>query len=128
MNILDVDVVVSDAYIKALDVLRIIKDYENTLPESNFISNMKDDAMDFVLDSMPDFLIEIENFEWCGNSSGYFYDKLVDEISKFIVGNIEVVFHWEGGDISGLQIKDGVAITCDVEYKLVPLRAVEQEN
>lgn len=64
----------------------------------------------------------LTNFWWYGEASGSTYrNVLIKKIAPHIMGHVEVVFTWEGGNpLTGLIICDGVVTECDVVTRLVP--------
>lgn len=112
-NIDSVSIESMDAKIKKADLRRLLRSLD-TLPESNFLEEHSDHEPD------GDGYIKLASFYWCGESSGRAFEDLVKKVSKKIVGHVEAIFTWEGGDsVSGLIIKDGEATECDVEMRLV---------
>lgn len=65
--------------------------------------------------------VAIGNLDWYGEGSGHTFNYFKGTVAPLIMGRIEAVFIWEGGDsISGLIIDDGKITECDVSYKLSP--------
>ncbi len=121
-NITNVHVLKLDATIPAKDVKRLFKDFKEDFPENCFLSYLEGEADDALMEGEPKKQLEIPNFYWSDDWSGHSYeDILIKKVAPLIHGEIEAVFVWEGGDdFSGLKIKDGFVIECDVEYKLIP--------
>jgi len=117
-NIDSVDAVVLEAYMRASDIILILK--EGGLPESNFLRDLSDAAYAAFEEKDYERLIPLKNFNWCHTRSGNSYEYLQETIIPKIVGKIEAVFIWEGGEsICGLAIKDGEFVECDVEQRLL---------
>lgn len=117
-NINSVDAVVLEAYMKASDILLILK--EDQLPESNFLEDLSDAAYAAFEEKDYERLIPLENFTWVGSFSGNSLDYLKEKIIPKIIGRIEAIFIWEGGDsIDGLAIKDGEFVECEVTQRLI---------
>lgn len=65
--------------------------------------------------------VEIDNLNWYGERSGHSFEYFKETVAPLIMGKIEAVFVWEGGDsTSGMIIEDGKITECDVSYKLTP--------
>ncbi len=66
--------------------------------------------------------IPLTGFSFSGEGSGRAYeDILLAKIAPKVMGSVDAIFTWEGGDsFSGLQIRDGVITECDVVRTLVP--------
>ena len=110
-----------DATMYAKDVMLIVRDFEDDLPEECFLRDMRESALDALIDGKPEEPIDIDRFDWCGNFSGDCYENLLlEKIAPLIHGRVEVIFNWDCGDIDGLSIKDGVVTKCDVVRQLVP--------
>lgn len=117
-NIDSVDTIVLEAFIKASDILLILK--EDCCPESNFVDDLSDAAYEAIEEKDYERLIPLESFNWCHTRSGNSYEYLQNTIIPKIVGKIEAIFIWEGGEsICGLAVKDGEFVECDVEQRLV---------
>ncbi len=67
----------------------------------------------------------LTDFSWYGERSGRTYDDvLLKQIAPHIMGHVEAVFTWEGGNAStGIIIRDGVVTECDVVTTLVPRKS-----
>lgn len=143
-NITSVDVLTLDARIKTIDVVRLLRARSADMPESCFLRDIQGpilrstlgdeiaasissvaaatwEKVERMLGSNGDIDLELLGFAWCGGWSGNSYEEvLIKEVAPRIRGVVEAVFTWEGGDYrSGLRIQDGVAVECDVAYRLV---------
>lgn len=106
---------VDGARIKASDALKLRSRLQ--LPERCFLEAAAEQAG--AAGGIGD--IEIRSLEWSGEFSGSSFDSLKTVVAPKIMGRIEAVFCWEGGDsYSGLIIQDGVVTECDVKQTLVP--------
>lgn len=122
-NISHIETPVLEAWIYAADVVRLIRN-QKYLPSSNFLHDLYDDAVSACADveshgahtQMP-----ITRFSWSGEGSGHDYNAtLLPHIVPYIHGTIEAIVFWVGGDeVTGLLIKDGRAVECKVEQRLV---------
>lgn len=120
-NIDHVEATVLDAWMTARDVVMLHKQLESELAEGNFLGEMVDDATQALLDGEPDRRIKLPNVWWYGEGSGHsFEDVFQKHIVQSIMGKVEAVCTWEGGDsTSAFSIEDGVFAECDVEIKVV---------
>jgi hypothetical protein len=117
-NIDNVEAKVLDAWIKAVDVMQLLQ-YKD-LPENCFLRDMKKAAYKALAADKPYAHISLPNFWWAGERSGTSW-PLLDGIASFIYGHVEAIITWEGGDdVTGIIIKDGVLVECDVVQTLVP--------
>lgn len=90
------------------------------MPEGNFIDELLDKATDCLTEGLADAKVELVNFWWYGEGSGYAYDFLKETVAPLIHGKVEAILTWEGGDsFGGLRIEDGVVEECDVKMTLV---------
>ena len=127
----------SNATMRRRDVLALLRDSGDNLPEGCFLNNVlpKSDPVKPLDRMTPDELrkhadtiaetdkgtVEIKNLDWYGEGSGHTFDYFKETVAPLIMGRIEAVFVWEGGDsISGLIIEGGKITECDVSYKLTP--------
>lgn len=118
-NIDSVKCLILDAQMKASDILNSYFDYEEHLPESNFLDHYFDRAEELV-DLDRDEMINIDNFYWSGSGAGSRSLNLLKKIAPLIVGKVHAVLIWEGGDsITGFKIEDGKFIECKVSMALV---------
>jgi hypothetical protein len=105
-----------DAYISKQDFNNLYMEYENEIPEDNFLDDLKGKKAD------ENGLIKLERFSWTGSYSGHSYSKSLPKIVEKIKGDIEVMFTWEHGDsFTGMMIHDGVITECEVKQILVPI-------
>ena len=65
-------------------------------------------------------LIPITHVAWTGTWSGNGYFDSLPAVLRETRGDADLVFFWEGGGASGLQVRDGVVTECDVGYTLTP--------
>lgn len=101
-NIDSTTVLRCEAKMKAADVARLLRK-EDMLPESHFLEEMADKEPDAA-----GFVEVDERFWWSGERSGTAHDFLIKKVAPLILGTVEVIFTWEGGDShSGLRIVDG---------------------
>lgn len=118
-NIDSVNEVVLDAWMSARDVHRL-HDGDHDLPEVNFLEDMVEDADAAIGEGSPDKRIRLPNFNWYGEFSGHSYDLLVETIAPSVMGNVEAIFTWEGGDsFTGLLVKDGKVAKCEVDLRVI---------
>lgn len=112
---------VLDAWMNAADIVRIQDEHEGDLPECNFVTEHYDEAAKVLWDlTAKDKRVELENLWWFGEGSGNSYDFFVEHIAPKIMGHVEAIFTWEGGDsFAGLFIDDGVVVKGDVEMRVV---------
>ncbi len=110
-------VLIMSAQMFAKDVRELLIELKGDgRPECSFFDEMK---VDGVPDTTP---ISLPNFWWYGEGSGNSYETLKLKIAPRIIGHIQVVFIWEGGDsFSGLDINDGKVTECEVELSLKPI-------
>jgi hypothetical protein len=113
-NIDSVDTPVLNAWILKKDLKRLYKKLEGDLPEMNVLEEHLDDEPD------EDGRIKLRSFEWCGTWSGNSWKTLIKQVAPKVMGEVEAIFTWEGGDsIGGLLIKDGKVAEVDVKQQLV---------
>lgn len=102
-NIDSIEVLKCSARMLAADVLAL-SERESDLPESHFLEEMVN------VPASPDGTIPIdpEKFWWSGEGSGHAWDFFKDEVAPKIIGTIEAVLTWEGGDShTGLRVVNG---------------------
>jgi len=119
-NIEFVDVIDLDASMRAADVDKFLDEHESDLPEDCFLFEMAKQSRVALRKGNIDEMVPIDEFQWCGTSSGFTYEFLVKYVCPKIKGRVEVVFNWEGGERSGFICVDGVVHECDVEIVLKP--------
>lgn len=121
-NIDHVETKVLKAWMLAKDVVALHQELESDLPESSFLGEMVEAAEAAVLNNEGDKRIELPNFWWSSEYSGTSYhETLLPKVAPKVMGHVEAIFTWEGGDShSGLIIKDGEVTECEVSQKLVP--------
>lgn len=104
--------------IASLDLLSLLR----KRPEWEWVpdQNLIDEAVKNEPDENGE--IELREFLWHGECSGNGYeDVLIKQILPLTKGSIDLVFIWEDGDsVSGLQVRDGVATECTVDFVLTP--------
>ncbi len=68
----------------------------------------------------PDDYATLNQFWWCGESSGNgYYDGSLDAFIALTEGEADLVFVWEGGeDFTGGRIRNGEMTECDVTIGL----------
>lgn len=136
-NIDSVQVLKSNATMRRQDVAMLLRNagdnhpegcfLESLLPASNpakALEKMTPEELRRYADSMAknsEGTVEIDNLNWYGEGSGHTFDYFKKTVAPLIIGRIEAVFVWEGGDsTSGMIIEDGKITECDVSYKLTP--------
>ena len=100
-NIDTINVLHLSAKIRSVDASRLRRKYKADLPEGCFLHNglAKEDS---------DGFCALTEFEWVGEGSGNSWRDLIGEIASKIVGKVEAILTWEGGDsVTGLRIVDG---------------------
>lgn len=117
-NIDSVRVLSGSGQIRAGDVLRLLEDLTQR-PESNLLDELKAAALAAPLSET---LLPIHRWWWCGEGSGTSYHEgELDKVAECIVGSVDLVLTWEGGDsTSGLRIANGTLIECEVRMVLEP--------
>ncbi len=108
-NVDSVDEVKLNAWMYAKDITRFHRTMEEELPEMNFIAEHFDAAVEALENEGNLAKVELKSFEWCGTWSGNGVETLEKKILPKIMGEVKVIFNWEGGDCSALTSKDGVA-------------------
>jgi hypothetical protein len=106
----------------SFDKARISKDdverfaESDELPESSFFEELKRADKDGYC------AIDPRRFWWSGEGSGRIWKEVfIDKIAPKIMGKIEAVVFWEGGDsVSGLRIVDGKVTEPEVVMTLAP--------
>jgi hypothetical protein len=110
-----------DLSIMAKDVVRLLRKYRDDMPESTFLDDLEDMALEALESDDPKRLLKLKHFWWSGECSGHAYEFLQETVAPLLHGRAELVFTWEGGDsVSGLIVDNGDVIECDVVQKLVP--------
>lgn len=104
----------------ARDIITL--DYFHHLPESCFVREHLDAAMKALADDKPNKRIKLKNFWWTGTRSATSYeDVFLKIVAPKVLGKVEVIFTWEGGEWqTGLRIEDGKVTEFDVAKTLVP--------
>ncbi len=146
-NINSNEVLVNTAWMYAEDVVKLLEDLDDNLPESCFLKKMEREAsvacrarkqcllINCKLKNEFDarfckqcgtpfptaerVKISLPNLWWYGEGSGYLIETLFTNIAPYVHGEVQALFIWEGGDIEGIAIKDGKWCRPDVETKLV---------
>ncbi len=112
-NISRVDSVVLKAWVLAGDLKRLAEN-EHELPESNFIAAHERHEPD------AKGRVKLTHFWWTGESSGNSLPYLLCTVAPCIIGVVEAIITWERGEaLSGLLIKNGKAVECKVQQRLV---------
>jgi len=57
-------------------------------------------------------------FWWSGEFSGTAYNDILGDLLRRTKGSADLVFHWEGGDLTGLRVTDGKVTTHTVIVSL----------
>jgi len=119
-NIDHIEPSVLDAWMFAKDVVALYREHEDDLAEGNFLQEIIDAATQALIDGKPEERIELPNIWWYGEGSGRSFEPVFqEEIAPKIMGKVEAVCTWEGGDsTSAFVIEDGVFEECDVEVKV----------
>jgi len=100
---------------RASDVLEFLRK-PHFCPEVSFLYDMKNAAREA---EDPGTLIGLPSLSWCGAWSGNRMENLTNVIAPKIVGEVQAIFTWEGGDsVSGLAIKHGKVAECEVVQTL----------
>lgn len=120
-NIDNVEATVLDAWMTAKSIVTLHKKHEEELAEGNFLEEMIDEATQALVDGEPERRIKLSNVGWYGEGSGRSFDDVFQKkIAPKIMGKVEAVCTWEGGDsTTAFAIEDGVFEDCDVEIKVV---------
>lgn len=147
-NIDDVSCPVLEAWMEAEDIVNLLDEHEDRIPEGNFLEEHSEAARAALKQKRvcacgakskrsasfcsacgaplpaadPSACrIQIKCFDWHGEGSSSCYNFLLETVAPKIHGSIDAVLTWEGGDfLSGLRIRDGVVEVCDVVQTLVP--------
>lgn len=118
-NIDHVEAVVLDAWMRAADIVTLLGDMEDELPESNFLEAHEAEAIK-AMKTDGDARVKLKNLWFSSESSGTCYPDSLKKIAKKIHGTVEAIFYWEGGNsVTGVLIKDGKFTDCKVECCLV---------
>lgn len=119
-NIGSTNTPVFDAYMDAGDIVSLYTDHEGDLCEGNFIDKHYKQAVKALADGS-DRRIKLKNLWWYGEGSGSTYKFFLKTIAPKIMGKVEAIFTWEGGDsFSGIIIEDGKVVEGKVEQRVVP--------
>lgn len=147
-NIDHIEPLVLDAWMHAKDILDLHDNHDDWLPEGNFVEHhikeataalsaaakcracdAKNDldasfckkcAAALVPERPEAMRIKLKNFWFYGEGSGRCFTHMIADIGPRVMGTVEAVLTWEGGDTtSGLLIKDGKVCECGVEMKVV---------
>lgn len=119
MNIDHIECQKLDAWMYAKDIARLYEQWEDELPEGNFLEDLNNALPD---DFDPEAMVPLQNLWFYGEGSGSAWDSYsgcFDDIAKMIHGRVEAVVTWEGGDVEGLIIQDGEVTECTVKQTLV---------
>ncbi len=117
-NIDHIEVTSLDAWMKAKDVIECL-DFD--LPEVHFLEELEDAANNALIKGKPGARIQLRGFNWIGEGSGSSFESFRAYIAPKIMGKLEAVLTWEGGDShSGIRVRDGKMSTCDVVMALAP--------
>lgn len=111
------------AYMEASDIVELYETYKDQLCESNFLHFHYTAAKELLNIPSANIIatrIQLENFWWKGDGSAISMDLLTNTICPKIIGIIEAIFTWEGGDrVSGLVVENGKATRCRVEQRVI---------
>ena len=119
-NIDHVEAYVLDAWMTAKNVVSLYKKLEGELAECNFLEEMVGEATQALIDGEPEKRIKLPNIWWYGSYSGTSFETFEKKIAPKIMGEVEAVCTWEGGDsTTAFVINDGVYSEADVEIKVV---------
>ena len=119
-NISHIETPVLDAWMEAKDVLRLLSEHRY-LPAQNFLHDLCPKALDACGNGEAQKRLPITRFTWSGDGSGHDYQyTLLPHLVPHIHGTIEAVLFWVGGDdVTGLLIRDGKAVECKVEVRVI---------
>jgi hypothetical protein len=109
-----IEVLKCDAKMLAKDIRRLAK-RRDELAECNFLEELEGHEPD------ADGYIAIDpaKFWWSGDGSGSSWELFIKQIAPKIVGTLEAIVTWEGGDShTGLRIRDGKVTEPDVVMTL----------
>jgi hypothetical protein len=78
----------------------LISRLQHSLPEDCFLLDvpMVGEAAD----------VAIERPRWRGEGSGYSFDDLLAEVLPLTKGSADILVVWDGGELSGIRVRDGV--------------------
>lgn len=128
-NIDSVSTLVLDAYMLAKDVRRLYQKYDGGMAEIHFLEDMEGPAETALAAGDPDRKIPLKGLQWYGEGSGNSYDETLPKIAKKIMGTVEAIFTWEGGDaVSGVRIEDGVFEEVEVTQTLAPKAGAKRKK
>jgi len=119
-NIDHVECTVLDAWMYAKDIVEFESDLYY-LPEDTFLEDIAAAAHNALIKGKPKTRIQLRGMQWRGEGSGStFEDTFVKQIAPKIMGHVEAVCTWEGGDsTSAFVIEDGAYEECDVKTTIV---------
>jgi len=104
-----------DARIKHSDVEALLERLEDDLPEGCFLHDLAEAGPG------EDGMVEIVDLDWTGEGSGNSFRGHFSEVAALVVGRLEAILVWEGGDsTTGLRIVDGKMTTPEVIQTLAP--------
>ncbi len=111
-----------DAWMRAADVVAFRRELSDELPECHLLVPMIAAAEEALVRGEVDARIRIEKFWWYGEGSGRAWgDVFIPSIAPKIMGLVEGILTWEGGDsFSGFRIRDGVFTAHEVVQSLGP--------
>lgn len=121
-DISDVICPIFNAYMEAKDIIKIYEEDEEYLPEGNLIEDHYEQAKSVLADdSVIDKKIILQRLWWYGEGSGRcFVEGFIEKIAPKIMGKVEAIFMWEGGnDPEGIVIEDGVIFSGRVEMRVI---------
>lgn len=105
----------TDARIRLTDVDALLERLEDDLPEACFLRDLADKTPD------ENGMVEISDLDWSGEGSGKTFRENFPEVVPYIVGRVEAILVWEGGDsTTGLRIVDGKMTKPAVIQTLTP--------
>ena len=103
-NIDTVNIISTTGWIRHADVIDLLARFDDELPEGCFLRDLCDED-----DADEDGRHTIDAMDWSGSGSGRRFKDVFPEVAKAIMGRVEAILVWEGGDsITGLRIVDGV--------------------
>jgi hypothetical protein len=120
-NITSVETRSFDPWMTSRDVVRLLHEHRDELPECCFLEDVEAEA---VMSLAGDSRVSLPSLDWYGGGSGYSLPLLLEIIAPFIHGRVEAIFTWEGGEeATGVIVLDGKVTECDVVQTLVPKEA-----
>ena len=97
-NIDTVHILSGKLSIKTSDVRKLLKKYEEVLPEDCFLSDLDDEGK----------VVDIRSLAWQGTGSGNSFEIFEKFVVPCLIGKAVVQFIWEGGDSTEvIRIRDG---------------------